>query len=87
VDATSRIGQSDRTYSNTLLDENAVAHIAFGSGFGQTRIPDPSARGRRGVNNSNLHLDVMIGSDQLEATGVAARGKRIALIRDGLWAI
>jgi aminopeptidase len=87
VDATSRIGQADRTYSNTLLDENAVAHIAFGSGFGQTRVPDPSARGRRGVNTSNLHLDVMIGSDELEATGVAAGGRRIPLIRDGLWAI
>jgi aminopeptidase len=87
VDATSRIGRADRTYSNTLLDENAVAHIAFGSGFGQTRIPDPNARGRRGVNSSNLHLDVMIGSDELEATGIAARGKRVPLIRDGLWAI
>lgn len=87
VDASSRIGRADRTYSNTLLDENAVAHIAFGSGFGQTRVPHPSARGRRGVNNSNLHLDVMVGSDDLEATGVAAGGRRVPLIRGGLWAI
>lgn len=87
VDATSRIGRSGRTYSNTLLDENAVAHIAFGAGFAGTRVPDPSARGRRGVNSANLHLDVMIGSDDLEATGLAAGGRRIPLIRDGLWAI
>jgi aminopeptidase len=87
VDATSRIGQAERTYSNTLLDENAVAHIAFGAGFGQTRLPDPSARGRRGVNHANLHLDVMIGSDELEATGIAAAGRRVPLIRDGLWQI
>ena len=87
VDATSRIGRAERTYSNTLLDENAVAHIAFGAGFGQTRLPDPDARGRRGVNNANLHLDVMIGSDALEATGVAPGGGRIPLIRDGLWQI
>ncbi|HEY2074229.1 MAG TPA: aminopeptidase, partial [Gaiellaceae bacterium] len=37
VDSTSRIGQSGRTYFDTLLDENATAHIAFGSGFGGTR--------------------------------------------------
>jgi aminopeptidase len=85
VDATSRIGQAERTYSNTLLDENAVAHVAFGAGFGQTRLPDPAARGRRGVNHANLHLDVMIGSDELEATGIAVGGRRVPLIRDGLW--
>lgn len=84
VDRTSRIGQTERVYWNTLIDENAVAHIAFGSGFGQTRLPDPSARGARGVNRANLHLDVMIGGDELEATGVAGR-TRVPLIRDGTW--
>ena len=47
VDATSRIGQSGRTYFHTLLDENAAAHIAFGAGFGGTR-----ANGARGLNRS-----------------------------------
>ncbi len=44
VDASSRIGQSGRIYYNTLLDENAAAHIAFGSGFGGTRAETPRAR-------------------------------------------
>jgi len=87
VDASSRVGQARRAYANTLLDENAVAHIAFGAGFMQARLPDPGARGRRGVNDANLHLDVMIGSDDLEATGVAADGRRVPLISDGRWAI
>jgi aminopeptidase len=82
VDATSRIGQTGRTYFNTLYDENAAAHIAFGSGFGGTRT-----NGSRGLNRSDVHLDVMIGSPELEVTGVTAKGKRIPVIADGLWTI
>lgn len=80
VDSTSRIGRSGRVYSNTLLDENAAAHIAFGFGFEAAR-----ERGRRGVNRSNLHLDVMIGTDDFEATGIAPGGERVPLIAGGLW--
>jgi aminopeptidase len=83
VDSTSRIGQSGRTYFDTLLDENAAAHIAFGSGFGGTRTLKPV----RGLNESPVHLDVMIGGPDFEATGVNAKGKRIAVIADGLWQI
>ncbi|MGH3009089.1 MAG: aminopeptidase [Gaiellaceae bacterium] len=83
VDASSRIGQARRIYYNTLLDENAAAHIAFGSGFGGTRTDTPS----RGVNRSTTHLDVMIGGPKLEVTGIGTRGRRIPLIRDGLWQI
>jgi aminopeptidase len=83
VDASSRIGQAGRIYYNTLLDENAAAHIAFGSGFGGTRAETPA----RALNRSAIHLDVMIGSRKLEATGINARGRRIPLIRDGTWQI
>lgn len=83
VDATSRIGQTGRTYYETLLDENAAAHIAFGNGFGQTRSQKPA----RSLNNSTVHLDVMIGSPDFEVTGVNAKGKRIPVIKDGLWQI
>ncbi len=83
VDASSRIGQTGRIYYNTLLDENAAAHIAFGSGFGGTRLETPA----RGVNRSTIHLDVMIGSPELEATGFTARGRRIPLIHEGTWQI
>jgi aminopeptidase len=83
VDAASRIGQTGRTYYETLLDENAAAHIAFGNGFGGTRSEKPARR----LNNSAIHLDVMIGSPDFEVTGVNAKGKRIPVIRDGLWQI
>jgi aminopeptidase len=83
VDASSRIGQTGRIYYNTLLDENAAAHIAFGSGFGGTRSETPA----RGVNQSTIHLDVMIGGPDLEATGFDARGRKVPLIREGAWQI
>jgi len=83
VDASSRIGQTGRIYYNTLLDENAAAHIAFGSGFGGTRSETPARR----LNRSTIHLDVMIGSPELEATGIDARGRRIPLIREGSWQV
>ncbi|HZR94385.1 MAG TPA: aminopeptidase [Gaiellaceae bacterium] len=82
VDATSRIGRSGRTYFHTLLDENAAAHIAFGSGFGGTR-----PQGSRGLNRSTVHLDVMIGGPDFEATGITRGGKRVPVIADGLWQI
>ena len=83
VDSTSRIGQSGRTYFNTLLDENAAAHIAFGAGFGGTRTEKPA----RGVNNATVHLDVMIGGPDFEVTGLAPKGKRVTVIADGLWQV
>jgi len=83
VDSTSRIGQSGRTYFNTLLDENAAAHIAFGAGFGGTRTEKPA----RGVNNATVHLDVMIGGPGFEVTGLTPKGKRVAVIADGLWQV
>jgi aminopeptidase len=82
VDATSRIGQSGRMYYDTLMDENAAAHIAFGAGFGGTR--DGSTRG---LNQSTIHLDVMIGGPDFEVTAITAKGRRMPLISGGLWQI
>ena len=87
VDSSSRIGKAGRIYYNTLLDENAAAHIAFGAGFSHTRTNDDTNRARRGVNRSDAHVDVMIGTDDFEATGIAARGRRVPLIADGAWQI
>jgi aminopeptidase len=83
VDASSRVGLSGRTYFDTLLDENAAAHIAFGSGFAGTRTLKPV----RGLNLGSAHLDVMIGSPDFEVTGTDAKRRRIPVIRDGLWRI
>jgi aminopeptidase len=84
VDASSRIGQTGRIYFNGLLDENAAAHIAFGSGFAKTRAV-PIGRKRFGVNRSRTHIDVMIGTDALSAFGVTQGGRRVPLVVDGAW--
>ena len=87
VDSSSRIGKAGRIYYNTLLDENAAAHIAFGSGFAQTRTDHEKSRAARGVNRSDAHVDVMIGTPDFEATGIGKRRKRVPLISGGVWQI
>lgn len=82
VDRSSRIGRTGRVYYNTLLDENAAAHFAFGAAYTQTRPPET---GRRGLNRSAVHLDVMIGTDDFEVTGVRGDGSRVPLLADGTW--
>jgi aminopeptidase len=84
VDASSRIGQTGRIYYNGLLDENAAAHMAFGSGFAKTRTV-PIGRQRFGVNRSRTHIDVMVGTDALNAFGVTQKGRRVPLVSDGSW--
>jgi aminopeptidase len=84
VDASSRIGQTGRIYYNGLLDENAAAHMAFGSGFAKTRTV-PIGQKRHGVNRSKTHIDVMIGTDALNAWGITQTGRRVALVLDGAW--
>jgi aminopeptidase len=87
VDSSSRIGKAGRIYYNTLLDENAAAHMAFGTGFAHTRTNHDTNRAARGVNRSDAHVDVMIGTEDFEATGVGAKGRRVPLIAGGTWQI
>jgi aminopeptidase len=84
VDSSSRIGQTGLIYYNGLLDENAAAHMAFGSGFAKTRTV-PIGQKRHGVNRSKTHIDVMIGTDALNASGVTQSGRRVALVSNGTW--
>jgi len=50
-------------------------------------VDHETSNARRGVNRSQAHVDVMIGSDELEATGIGARGRRVPLIAGGDWQI
>jgi aminopeptidase len=84
VDSSSRIGQTGLIYYNGLLDENAAAHMAFGSGFAKTRTV-PIGQKRHGVNRAKTHIDVMIGTDALNASGITQSGRRVPLVSDGTW--
>jgi aminopeptidase len=84
VDRESRIGQLGTVFYETLLDENAASHIAFGSGFDwAVETDDDRAR----VNDSAVHIDFMIGDDDVSVTGLTSDGGRVPLLRDGVWQI
>jgi aminopeptidase len=84
VDRHSPVGRAGRIYHNTLIDENAATHMAFGSGFPVARRPG----GRRSpVNRSRSHVDVMLGSDELVVAGVAADGTRTPILEAGSWVL
>jgi aminopeptidase len=84
VDNESRIGQLGTVFYDTLLDENAASHIALGHGL-DFAIDDPADRER--VNASQLHIDFMIGSDEVEVTGITEDGARVTVMRGGAWQI
>jgi aminopeptidase len=86
VDSSSRVGATGRVYFDDLIDENAVAHFALGSGYEKTRSV-PVGRKRWGLNRSALHHDLMIGTDDLEAVGFTRKGRRVPLVADGAWQI
>jgi aminopeptidase len=81
VDREGRIGPLGTVFYDTLLDENAASHLAFGSGF--PFLVDDEDRPR--VNESATHVDFMIGSRELEVDGVTRDGERVPVMRDGLW--
>jgi len=83
VDRESRIGGLGTVFCDTLLDENAASHIALGQGF--AFAVDPAHADR--VNASDIHIDFMIGSNDVSVTGVGVAGERIPLLREGAWQI
>ena len=84
VDRESRIGALRTVFYDTLLDENAASHIALGHGLAFA-IDDPEERAR--VNTSEIHIDFMIGSDELAVTGLTRNGREVPLLRGGEWQI
>jgi aminopeptidase len=81
VDREGRIGPLSTVFYDTLLDENAASHIAFGSGFGFLVGDEDKPR----VNESGTHVDFMIGSNDLTVTGITRDGERVPVLVDGRW--
>jgi aminopeptidase len=84
VDRDSRIGRLGRTFFMTLLDENAACHLALGDAY-SSPIADPADIAR--INASAVHIDFMIGSDDVDVTGITKRGDTVPVLRGGAWAI
>jgi len=86
----SPISESNLVFLNTLYDENAACHVALGSAYkeniqGGTEMSDEEADAA-GVNKSLIHVDFMIGSDQVDVDGIMPDGSVLPLIKNGDWA-
>jgi aminopeptidase len=84
VDDRSRIGRLGRTFFNTLLDENAASHVALGDAYASP-IADPADLPR--INESAIHVDFMVGSDDVTVSGVTRGGDELPLLVGGAWQI
>ena len=89
VDGTSRVGQLGLTFFDTLFDENATSHIAYGQALlelidGAAEL-DADALRERGLSSSSIHTDFMIGGPDVDVDGVHEDGTVVPLLRGNSW--
>ncbi len=77
-------------FYETLFDENACCHCALGMGFKEV-LPggddlSMEEAGKQGINDSIIHVDFMVGAEDLSIDGVKPDGTEIPVFRDGTWA-
>ena len=87
----SPIAESGILFYNTLFDENASCHLAFGASY-PTTVKDGNSLtaeqlAERGMNQSIQHVDFMIGTKDIDIDGIGYDGKVVPLFRDGEWVI
>ena len=87
----SPINKTGLLFSNTLFDENACCHFAFGMAFknnleGFENMSEDDFKAE-GYNDSINHVDFMIGSDDLEIKGYDKDGNEYDIFKNGVWAI
>ena len=86
----SPVNQCGFLFYETLFDENACCHCAVGMGFKEV-LPDGDALSTEqakeyGINDSIIHVDFMIGADDLSIDGIRPDGSTAAIFRNGTWA-
>lgn len=90
VPHSSPISQSGLLFYNTLFDENAACHIALGQCYSKCFTDGDTASKEditaRGGNSSMIHVDWMIGSQDINIDGISQDGSKMAVLRDGEWA-
>ena len=91
VDGDSRIGRRDLLFRNGLLDENAACHLAVGGGYtepveGSEKLTDEE-RTAAGINVSQIHVDLMIGADDVDVDGIGRDGEIEPILRGGRWVL
>ena len=86
----SPINQTGILFLNTLYDENAACHLALGMGFtnlieGYENYSQEELY-KMGINDSCIHVDFMIGSEDLDIKGYTKDGQEIQIFKNGTWA-
>jgi aminopeptidase len=84
VDRTSRVREAGVVFHDTLYDENAGAHLAWGQAF---PFCMPEGATPEMFNVAPVHTDVVVGGPGVSITGITGLGERIPLIVDDAWAI
>lgn len=87
----SPVNQTGLLFSNTLFDENACCHFAFGFAFknnikGYENMSEDDFKAVD-FNDSVNHVDFMVGSEDLEIKGYDFDGNEYQIFKDGVWAI
>ncbi|WP_040288476.1 aminopeptidase [Alicyclobacillus hesperidum] len=89
VPVDSPIAQMNQIFYNTLFDENASCHLAIGRAYplveGGHGLPASEWEGR-GLNDSLMHVDFMIGSADLDIDAELFDGNTVPVFRKGRWA-
>ncbi len=87
VDKNSKIAMSNILFYETLFDENAACHIALGRGFKECLTNGDNLTAdeleKVGYNKSKNHVDMMIGTKDLNITAIMYDNKEIAIFKDG----
>jgi aminopeptidase len=83
VDNEGRIGKTNTVFFNTLLDENAASHLAFGNAYAISVDEEDHDR----INKSSIHIDFMVGSDDVSVTGLTRNGDGVPVLRGGSWCL
>lgn len=87
VDKNSKIAKSNTIFYETLFDENASCHIALGRGFKEClqngeNLTDEELE-NIGYNKSKNHVDIMIGTNDLQIEAITYDNQNILLFKDG----
>lgn len=89
VDRDSAVGRTQMIFNNTLFDENATSHLAYGAAYsfcveGAAGLSKEELLAR-GINDSAVHTDFMIGGPGVNITGITRGGERVTIIEDNVW--